>query len=307
MAMDRRRLLAAGALGGLGAGLGASGVAGGVLPVAHAAPGVPRPSIHPRSDWARRPGPTLTAEEVRFLLVHHSQTRNGVGSSDAPAAIRSMHGYHTSAEKGWPDVAYNFLIDADGGIWEGRSGSLAGPVRGDATGGSQGFAQLVCLIGDFTSVEPTPAALDALTRTCAWLASRYSIDLARQVTFASRGSNRWPKGTIVTTDPIAAHRDMSRTECPGDALYPLVRSRVTPEASRLVAASGGPGTPEPSATATPSEAPASPGARPGPASTSPTSPDAAGSTPPLGGWLAAGAAGVGLVTAGVLWRRRRAG
>ncbi len=138
-----------------------------------------------------------------------------------------MYAFHTGP-KGWHDIAYNFLVDREGGVWEGRAGSLAGPVAADATGGSQGFDQLVCFIGDFTSVTPTPAALDAGNRTLAWLAQRYSIDTSAgaKVTFVSRGSNKWPAGARVTTSTIAGHREMSTTACPGNAFYPYVRNQM---------------------------------------------------------------------------------
>src|SRR5690606_10087859 len=133
-------------------------------------------------------------------------------------------------QKGWPDIAYNFLIDRYGEVWEGRAGSLDHPVRGDATGGNQGFSQLVCLIGDFTTELPSEEAQHSLVLTLAWLADRYGIDTSAEssVSFTSRGSNRWPEGTPVTTTPIAGHRDMSHTSCPGDAFYPLVAERITP-------------------------------------------------------------------------------
>jgi hypothetical protein len=60
----------------------------------------------------------------------------------------------------------------------------------------------------------------------AWLAERYGIDPRPGATasFVSRGSNRWPAGASVTTATITGHRDMSKTACPGDAAYHLVRN-----------------------------------------------------------------------------------
>ncbi len=182
-------------------------------------------SIHPRSDWAidRPPKGPLPTEDVRFLLVHHSASRNGHTGDDAPAILRSFYDYHTGP-KGWNDIAYNFLIDADGGIWEGRFGSLDGPVAGDATGGNQGYTQLVCVIGDYNTAKPTRASLDSLVWLLAWLADRYGISTApdAEVTFVSRGSNRWPAGAEVTTPTITGHRTMSKTTCPGDNLWSYV-------------------------------------------------------------------------------------
>lgn len=198
---------------------------------------VRQPAIRRRAEWATN-RPALkrpVREDVPSLLVHHTQTPNTQRPGSTPSRLRGMYDFHTK-EKGWPDLAYNFLVDPFGEIWEGRGGSLAGPVRGDATGGSQGFAQLCCFIGDHTATPPTAKAMTSMATLLAWLASRYRIDLAagRRVTFTSRGSNRWARGTRVSTTPIAAHRDMSLTACPGDALYPLVRSRLLPQARVIV-------------------------------------------------------------------------
>ena len=164
---------------------------------------------------------------MRFLLVHHTAENTDHTAAQVPSILAAMYAFHTGP-KGWHDIAYNFLVDREGGVWEGRAGSLAGPVAADATGGSQGFDQLVCFIGDFTSVTPTPAALDAGNRTLAWLAQRYSIDTSAgaKVTFVSRGSNKWPAGARVTTSTIAGHREMSTTACPGNAFYPYVRNQM---------------------------------------------------------------------------------
>lgn len=130
------------------------------------------------------------------MLVHHSASRNGHSTADAPGILRSFYDYHTGPEKGWNDIAYNFLIDAGGGIWEGRSGSLDGPVAGDATGGNQGFTQLVCLIGDYNVAQPSNASLSSLVSLLAWLADRYEVATSpgSTVSFTSRGSNKWPSG-----------------------------------------------------------------------------------------------------------------
>jgi len=205
--------------------------------------------VHPRSEWAgnRLPRGKPVEEDVRFLLVHHSASRNGHTSADAPAILRSFYDYHTGPDKGWIDIAYNFLIDAGGGVWEGRAGSLDGPVAGDATGGNQGFSQLVCVIGDYNTAQPTQASLSTLVALLAWLADRYQLDTGptAQVTFTSRGSNVWPSGTSVTTPAITGHRSMSRTSCPGANLTSYVdgdlMADVTRARRRRAASVSGPG------------------------------------------------------------------
>ena len=198
-------------------------------------------SIHPRADWGsgREPGPLQAEPEVRFLLVHHTAGRNDYGPDEVVAQLREVFDFHTSAEKGWPDVAYNFFVDRYGGVWEGRAGSLTGPVMADATGGSQGFAQLVCLPGIFMTDEPTPEMVDSLCRLLAWLADRYGLsnEPGATTTFVSRGSNLWPAGEEVEARILSGHRDMSATACPGDTVYALLEDDI-PGRVRELRASG---------------------------------------------------------------------
>ncbi|HJQ96469.1 MAG TPA: N-acetylmuramoyl-L-alanine amidase [Acidimicrobiia bacterium] len=211
-------------------------------------------SIRPRDDWAtdRNARIAYADEEVRFLLVHHSASSNDYTEEDVPSILRGFFDYHTSPEKGWGDVAYNFLIDRFGVIWEGRSGSVDRPVTADATGGNQGFSQLVCLIGDFSTEPPSDAATSSLVSTLAWLADRYGVSTApgAEITFVSRGSNRWQVGEKVTTATIAGHRDMSVTSCPGDKLYLYVTGDLAVDVDAIREKSTGaastlPATPDP--------------------------------------------------------------
>jgi hypothetical protein len=166
--------------------------------------------------------------DVRFLLVHHTASSNDYGPDEVTDQIRSFHSFHTGPDKGWPDVAYNFFIDRFGGVWEGRAGSIEGPVRGDATGGSQGFALLCSLIGNHAEAPVSAQATDSLVAVLAWLAERHSLDTTPGATveFTSRGSNRWPSGATVTAATIAGHRDMSQTACPGDFAYDLLGTQL---------------------------------------------------------------------------------
>lgn len=192
---------------------------------------MPGLTIYPRAAWGADlpPKGPIVRETPQFLLVHHTASSNNYTS--ARTVIRNTYAYHTSSAKGWSDVCYQFFVGRDGDVWEGRAGALSGPVVADATGGSQGFAQLVCLLGDFTSVAPTAAALDSTARVLAWLADVNQLDTSpgATTTFVSRGSDKLKAGTLVTTPIIAGHRDMTYTGCPGDRFYPLLpdlRTRV---------------------------------------------------------------------------------
>lgn len=331
--LSRRSFLAAGVGAGtaLGAGaaLGVLGAGAGPLATGRAYAAPAQPPVRSRSDWAARlpSDPSLPVEadgDVQFLIVHHSESPNHEQPGSIPARLRGFHAYHTITKQ-WPDVAYNFFVDPFGTIWEGRAGSLARPVRGDATGGSQGFAQLCCFVGDHTRTPPTPAAMAAMTSLLAWLSGRYGIDLfaGKAIRFTSRGSNRWPRGTEVVTDPIVGHRDMSQTACPGDALYRLVRSELLVGAQRLVGSGqaespGHSGAPTPPVdegsdhAGPPRQDPASRPADSSPARANPTHPGAAEEGPvdrvadvavPLG--AATVVAGAAVAAGGIILSRRR--
>ena len=112
------------------------------------------------------------------------------------------------------------------------------PCCADATGGNQGFSQLVCLLGDFSTTAPPAAMQHSLVLLLAHLSQRYNLSTWKDATnsFVSRGSNRWPAGRQVEARTISGHRDMTFTACPGNAAYGLLddwRARVHP----IVAAS----------------------------------------------------------------------
>jgi len=258
----RRELLvssaaAAAALAVAGALVGDTGqrvsAAGPSVPAVEVMPGL---SIYPRDAWGADlpPKGPIHPETPKFLLVHHTASASNYAS--ARDVIRSTYSFHTSKAKGWPDVCYEFFVGRDGDVWEGRAGALTAPVIADATGGSQGFAQLVCLLGDFSTAPPTAAALEATAMVLAWLSRRDGIDITpgATTTFVSRGSDKWRAGTVVTTQTIAGHRDMTYTSCPGNGMY-LLLSAVRERANQVRATWDGATTPTPPA---PPAAPAEP-------------------------------------------------
>lgn len=193
------------------------------------------PDVLPRSRWAdglEPVGPLVEEKDVRLLVIHHTGSRNDYTRLDTAKEIQGFHRFHVGPQRGWPDVAYNFLVDRFGRIWEGRAGSLERAVRADATGGSQGYAQLCALIGDHHSEPVSEEAMEALVRLVAWLGARHGIDTSpgSEVTLVSRGSDRWAVGTEVTAATIVGHRDMSLTSCPGDVAYAVVTEQL-PEAA----------------------------------------------------------------------------
>jgi N-acetylmuramoyl-L-alanine amidase-like protein len=204
-------------------------------PVA-ASPGSSPPPVVTRAQWgadeSMRKGPTEFAP-VSKLVVHHTVTEND--DPDPASTVRAIYAYHTRGN-GWNDIGYHFLVDSAGRIYEGRYARAYRPgetpsgedesgrgVIGAHAKGMNAGSMGVALLGNFTSAEPSGAAVDALVRVLAWKASGHGIDAQGSSPF--RGSD----GTSRTFPNIAGHRDVGQTGCPGGRLYdrlPDVRRRV---------------------------------------------------------------------------------
>ena len=169
-------------------------------------------------------GPISASGGVKYAVVHHTVNANTYDADDVPAMLASIYTYHTGTN-GWCDTAYNFIVDRFGRIWEGRSGGITKPIVG---GHAQGFntgSFGVSFLGQFepgaspTAAEPSSQATAAAARLIGWKLGLYGIDPTGTVSVTSGGSNRWPKGTVLTLNRVIGHRDVGYTACPGASLY----------------------------------------------------------------------------------------
>lgn len=217
----------------------AAGPPGSVSPLPLAQPVLPagpgQPPIINRSVWAGgRNGPSGGPYygSVQLGFVHHSDNPNGYSAGEVPALILAIYDYHRYT-RGYFDIAYNFIIDAFGRIWEGRAGGVAEPVIGAHAGGYNTVSTGVCLLGTFTFAAPAPAAVDALQRLLAWKLSLHGLPTLGKVTVEVAPDaafyTPFAPGQRVALPRIAGHRDGDLTDCPGTDLYnqlPAIRSRA---------------------------------------------------------------------------------
>jgi hypothetical protein len=187
-----------------------------------AAVSVAAPLIYTRAQWGAdeswRDGPPRYNSTILQAHIHHSASGNGYSQADVPALIRSFYKYHTHS-LGWSDIAYNFLVDSFGTIWEGRYGGVDRPVRGAHTLGFNASSTGFCVIGNLDTVQPTQATLDSLARLAAWKLAMYGRDPLGSTQVKSEGSDKFPAGRVVTLPVIDGHRDTNDTACPGGHLY----------------------------------------------------------------------------------------
>jgi hypothetical protein len=97
--------------------------------------------------------------------------------------------------RGWNDIAYSFLINHEGTIYEGRGPGIAG----GHTQGHNTISHAICLLGNFDEDQPTVAAI------------RSTVELVRH----GYAQGWWRAGFT------GGHRDASgaSTSCPGKNLY----------------------------------------------------------------------------------------
>lgn len=173
-----------------------------------------------RSEWGadenlRFWDPEYTAPE--FFVIHH--TAGSDGGEDPAATIRGIYYWHTVV-LGWGDIGYNYLIDQQGNVYEGRYGG-EGVVGAHAYNSvtstnynqfSIGIAVLGCFetaTGACNAVHKvTPEIQNAMVDLMARKAKLHSID--------PKGSNE-AFGEIIKN--IVGHRDIDLTYCPGSRIH----------------------------------------------------------------------------------------
>jgi hypothetical protein len=148
-----------------------------------------------REAWGAQPARDgMEPHTIERLTLHHTAglLRNNTG---APAQIRGDQRYHL--DKGFPDLAYHFMVDLDGNAYRGRDLHY----RGDTfTEYDPSGHLLVCCVGNFDEQEPQVAMLETVADLFAWGVKTFDV--------------------AVST--LAGHRDYAATSCPGDRLYPAI-------------------------------------------------------------------------------------
>jgi hypothetical protein len=206
----------------------------------------PAPPIVTRAQWGaneslRKSGRVYNSQ-VTKIIVHHTGTPNDI--TDYGALIRGI--FTNELNNGYIDIAYNWLIDPLGRIYEGRYARTY--PAGQVHTGEQDHLNVmgahalhfnsdtigIGLMGDYSSTGPSAAMIDALVTLMTWKCARWGIDPLG----ASGYTNS--DGTHVNgLANICGHRDTYATACPGstvEAMLPSLRARV---ASRVAVGATG--------------------------------------------------------------------
>ncbi len=193
-------------------------------PAAYAA--AAKPPILSRASWGadeslRKYVPWYSSR-VRFAIVHHTaggSNANSYTREEADDVVRAIYAFHTES-RGWDDIAYNFVVDRYGTVYEGRSGGITEAVGGSHAAGFNGGSTGIALLGDFDVAQPPTEALLALEQLLAWKLDLHHVDPLGETTevAGSGSSTRADEHEHVTLPTVFGHRTTNTTSCPGDNL-----------------------------------------------------------------------------------------
>jgi len=166
-----------------------------------------------RAQWGARSTSCVATHTPVRMAIHHTVTPNN-DSYSMPQRMRQIQAYHIDTRL-WCDVGYHFLIGQDGQVYQGRLENLIGAHVLNHNTGSAGIS----FIGDFTTIPPSQAMLDAGARIIHALSSSYGISIDRS--------------------SVMGHREFAgaSTACPGDSFFPILDSYI----ASVAGSSGGTG------------------------------------------------------------------
>ncbi|KAF4525889.1 hypothetical protein B566_EDAN015174 [Ephemera danica] len=158
------------------------------------------PNIVSRAEWGARP-PTATSpmsNPVPYVVIHHSEGASCTTQTSCESVVRGIQDYHMDSN-GWNDIGYSFLVGEDGNAYEGRGWSNVGAHAPGYNSNSIG----ICFLGSFMTRVPNNAALNA----------------GKQLIQCGVSN-----GYIRSAYSLYGHRQVTATDCPGDALYAEIQT-----------------------------------------------------------------------------------
>ncbi len=192
--------------------------------VHHPASAIIAPDLITRNQWGAAPfvGTPLPLNRPSYdrITLHHTAGFSATTLAEGTEQVRRIQDFHQNG-RGWRDIGYQFLMDQEGRLYQGRpflrnvpfsdGPPLAhGAHVGGANTGNIGVSLMGCYHppeGSGCLDEMTQPALDSLLVVFAFLSERYGP----------------------APGDIGGHRDFSATACPGDNNYrqlPDIRAAV---------------------------------------------------------------------------------
>ena len=153
------------------------------------------------AEWGGTPIPDQARPRrhtVRLLTLHHGGEDFPAGR-DVPQYLRNLQAW-SRRDKKWADIPYHFVIDLQGRTYACRPLEFAGDTNTEYDPGGHA---LVCVLGNYDVITPSPQQLRAVEDLFAMLCTKF----------------------VLGPEAIASHMDYSsQTACPGRSLYARLAS-----------------------------------------------------------------------------------
>ena len=169
---------------------------------------IPKPTIISRQAWGAR-APNGSYSQMPYydkLTIHHAAGWGARNLQEGIAAVKSIQDFHIDG-RGWTDIAYHFLIDKAGNIFQGRPETVIGAHVMHYNTGNLGVCILGCYHPPYTAYpcndQLTQESRDATVHLFAWLAEKF--DYKDRVLLGHRD-----------------YYDYYHTSCPGNNIHKLL-------------------------------------------------------------------------------------
>lgn len=155
---------------------------------------------------------------VSQVFIHHTVTPSY--QADPSAAVRAIWDFHANT-RGWGDIGYNYLLDHQGNVYEGRVGgdnAVGGHVL-SYNRGALGVALLGCFepadatcneLNGGNTAAPAAAVQSGLVNLLGNKTASFEIDPVGSHTFC-----KYTGDGCLNLPVITGHRDANQTGCPG--------------------------------------------------------------------------------------------
>lgn len=145
------------------------------------------------------------------FVLHHTASTN---VSDPAATVRAIYYWHAKSNK-WGDIGYNYLIDSQGVIYEGRYGG-DGVVGGHAYMNNRNTIG-IAVLGCYDSREKNCNTPDSLTDATRESLKKLIAAKSQQFSITPEATSRF--GSHGHIHNILGHGDLTSTYCPGQDIY----------------------------------------------------------------------------------------
>ena len=164
--------------------------------------------IKSRDSWGAKPNKTKFSKlgEVKGLVIHWSAYPVAIGNQAEMDQLKQIQRLH-QVDRGWNDIAYNFLVGDTGQIYEGRgfgnrSAAQGGNSRQEINYNNKHYVAVCWLGGSKPTDQPSAEARAAIS----WLYEQVGGELR-------------------------PHSSFKQTDCPGDAWRQWIIEKNNPSIS----------------------------------------------------------------------------